>query len=75
MPLKQSSLDAQSKMHVCQCGKLLPHDLYGRKEYMRFPINLILDEIMDKNNLHTIVHKDHVYAEIIHGMYGLPQVD
>ena len=43
------------------------------KEYMRFPINLILDEIMEQYNLHTIMHKDHIYVEIIHGMYGLPQ--
>ena len=41
---------------------------------MQFPINLILDEIMDEYNLHEIMHKDHVYAEIVHGIYGLPQV-
>ena len=44
------------------------------KEYMQFPVNVVLDEIMDEYNLHEIRHKDHVYAEIVCGMYGLPQV-
>ena len=44
-----------------------------RKEYMHFHINLILDKIMDEYNLDELMHKDHVYAEIVHGMYGLPQ--
>ena len=42
------------------------------KEYMNFPINLIQDETMDEYNLHEMVHKDHIYAEIVWGMYGLP---
>ena len=36
---------------------------------MQFPLNLI----PDKYNLHEMVDKDNVYAEIICGMYGLPQ--
>ena len=44
------------------------------KEYMWVPANLILGEIMDKYNLHQMVHKDQVYAEILLGMNSLPQV-
>ena len=31
-------------------------------------------QIMEEYSLLTIVHKDHVYAETVHSMYGLPQV-
>ena len=42
-------------------------------EYMFIPINLITLEIIEFYNLHTIVHKGKVYAEICCGMYSLPQ--
>jgi hypothetical protein len=45
-----------------------------RYEYMRIPINLIPDEIIEEYNLRDIVDADgYVYIEIQRGMYGLPQ--
>lgn len=45
----------------------------ARYEYMRLPIKLIPDEIIDAYDLRPMLHKDHVYMEIRRGMYGLPQ--
>jgi hypothetical protein len=45
----------------------------ARYEYMRMPITLIPQEIIDEYNLHPLVHNGHVYMEIRRGMYGLPQ--
>jgi hypothetical protein len=42
-------------------------------EYMRIPLNLIPDEIIDQYNLHDIAHNGFIYCEIQKGMYGLPQ--
>eukprot|EP00957_Ditylum_brightwellii_P203806 15336276-Ditylum_brightwellii.AAC.1 len=42
-------------------------------EYMRFPIELIPEEIMQQHNIQVIAHKRHVCAEIRKGMYRLPQ--
>ncbi len=42
-------------------------------EYMRIPISVIPDSIMDQYNLHDLVANGHVYVEIRKGMYGLPQ--
>ena len=44
-----------------------------RYEYMKMPIALIPQEIIDTYNLLPKVHKDHIYIEIRRGMYGLPQ--
>jgi hypothetical protein len=44
-----------------------------RFEYMRIPIHMIPDEIMDQYNLHDLVENGYVYVEIRKGMYGLPQ--
>ena len=41
-------------------------------QYIRFAMNMIPQEIIDKNNLNTIVHDDgYCYAEIQKAMYGL----
>ena len=45
----------------------------GRYEYMRLPIDLIPEEIIEKYNLRDLVHNGYVYCEIRKGMYGLPQ--
>ena len=45
----------------------------GRYEYMRLPMNLIPQEIIDKYNLDDIAEGGFVYCEIRKGMYGLPQ--
>jgi hypothetical protein len=42
-------------------------------EYMRIPITLIPDEIIQEYHLLTFVHKEYVYVRIDKGMYGLPQ--
>jgi hypothetical protein len=42
-------------------------------EYMRIPIKLIPQEIVDQYNLLTLVSDGHVYIEVQKGMYGLPQ--
>jgi hypothetical protein len=44
-----------------------------RYEYMRLPIHLIREEIIQEYNLLPLVYKDYVYTEIRKGMYGLPQ--
>jgi hypothetical protein len=45
----------------------------ARFEYMRLPIAIIPQEIIDAYDLLPMVHNDHVYIEIRRGMYGLPQ--
>jgi hypothetical protein len=44
-----------------------------RYEYMRLPIAIIPDEIIQQYNLLPLVHNGYVYMEIRQGMYGLPQ--
>jgi hypothetical protein len=44
-----------------------------RPEFLRIPVNLILDEIMLKYQLQTLTKNRHVMAHIDKGMYGLPQ--
>jgi len=41
--------------------------------YMRIPIAMLPDDIMEHYQLHALIHKGHVYVEIQRGMYGLPQ--
>ena len=42
-------------------------------EYMRLPINIIPDEIIEQYNLLPLVVNESIYIEIQKGMYGLPQ--
>jgi hypothetical protein len=44
-----------------------------REEYVRIPIELIPQEIIDEYNLQDLVHNGNVYARVDKGMYGLPQ--
>ena len=44
-----------------------------RYEYMRIPLALIPQAIIDQYDLMSIAHKGHVCVEITKGMYGLPQ--
>jgi hypothetical protein len=44
-----------------------------RYEYMKMPIALIPQEIIEEYNLQPLVHQGFVYIEIQKGMYGLPQ--
>jgi hypothetical protein len=45
----------------------------ARYKYMRLPIAIIPQEIIDAYDLMPLVHNGHVYLEIRRGMYGLPQ--
>jgi hypothetical protein len=44
-----------------------------RKEYMRLPIAIVPQEIINEYNLAHLVYIGFVYIEICKGMYGLPQ--
>ena len=44
-----------------------------RPEYMRMPVKLIPDEIMQAYDLLSLVTDGWVYIKIVKGMYGLPQ--
>ena len=44
-----------------------------RPEYMRLPLKLILQDILDKYKLNDIADNGWVYLKIVKGMYGLPQ--
>ena len=45
----------------------------ARPEFMRLPINLIPQEIIDKYDLSSILEYGWVFVCIVKGMYGLPQ--
>jgi hypothetical protein len=42
-------------------------------EYMRIPLHLPPEEIIEEYNLLSIVHNGFIYIKIKKGMYGLPQ--
>jgi hypothetical protein len=42
-------------------------------EYIRIPIKLIPQEIINQYNLLSLVSDGHVYIEVQKGMYGLPK--
>ena len=44
-----------------------------RYEYMKLPLDIIQEEIIQQYNLRNLEHKGFVYMEIEKGMYGLPQ--
>ena len=44
-------------------------------EYMRIPVTMINQYIMNEYKLEDIVHNGMVLDEIRKGMYGLPQAD
>ena len=43
-----------------------------RPEYMRMPLKIIPQEIIDHYNLNQIVEDGWVYQKIVREMYGLP---
>ena len=45
----------------------------SRYEYMRIPIWMLPDDIIEQYNLTPLFHNGFVYVEIRRGMYGLPQ--
>jgi hypothetical protein len=44
-----------------------------RPKYMRIPVKLIPQEIIDDYKLTPLIYRDYIYVEINEGMYGLPQ--
>ena len=52
---------------------MYPETPLNRYEYMRMPLNLIPDEIIDLYQLRDKAKGEYVYMEIQKGMYGLPQ--
>ena len=48
---------------------------FDRPKYMKLPMELIPQEIIDKYNLTAFEDGGWVYVNIVRGMYGLPQVD
>ena len=44
-----------------------------RPEYIRLPINIIPQEIIDRYNLKELEEDGYIYCEIVKGMYGLPR--
>jgi hypothetical protein len=44
-----------------------------RFEYVRIPVSMVPDNIMEKYNLHALVHNGYLYIKVRKGMYGLPQ--
>ena len=45
----------------------------NRYEYMKLPLDIIPEEIIQQYNLRKLAHKGLVYMEIQKGMYELPQ--
>ena len=42
-------------------------------EYMKLPLDIIPEEIIQQYNLRNLSHKGFVYKESQKGMYGIPQ--
>jgi hypothetical protein len=45
----------------------------ARYEYVRIPVSMVPDDIMNEYNLHALVQNGYLYVEVRKGMYGLPQ--
>ena len=45
----------------------------NRYDYMKLPLDIIPEEIIQQYNLKNLAHKGFVYMEIQKGMYGIPQ--
>ena len=45
----------------------------NRYEYMKLPLDIIPEEIIQQYNLRNLEHKGFVYMETQKGMYGIPQ--
>ena len=44
-----------------------------RPEYLRIPLKLFTDKVLDDLNLRQFIDKDCIYFEVVRTMYGLPQ--
>jgi hypothetical protein len=69
-----STISTPSARHMC--GNIKNFYLgtpMARYEYMRIPMKLIPDKIVQAYQLQPMVYKEHIYMEIQRGMYGLLQ--
>ena len=62
-----------AKFAVADIANMYLETPMDRYEYMRMPIDLIPQEVIDHYDLLPKVKNGFVYMEIIRGMYGLPQ--
>ena len=62
-----------AKFACCDIKNMYLDTPLDRFEYMKMPINLIPDEVIQFYNLQSKVKNGFVYMEIRKGMYGLPQ--
>jgi hypothetical protein len=44
--------------------KYYPVTPLERYEYVRIPVNMVPEEIMDEYNLHALVHHGYLYVEV-----------
>ncbi len=47
--------------------------ILGNLEYIRIPVSILSQHIIDHYNLEPLIHNGFVYAAVSKGMYGLPQ--
>ena len=49
------------------------NNIMNRYEYMKLPLDIIPEEIIQQYNLKNLAHKGFVYMETQKVMYGIPQ--
>jgi hypothetical protein len=73
MPPQQCPLEIESALRDEQRNFFNLNTPMERPEYMRIPIHLIPDEIIQEYNTTKYMHDGFIYIEIVKGMYGLAQ--
>ena len=70
-----SVLSTKNVKFMCaEIANFYLHNPMNRYDYMKLPLDIIPEEIIQQYNLRKLAHKGFVYMEIQKGMYGLPQV-
>ena len=69
-----SVLSTKSAKFVCaDISNFYLNNPMDRYEYMKLPLDIISEEIIQQYNLRNLSHKGFVYMEIQKGVYRLPQ--
>ena len=69
-----STINTRGTRYMCaDAGNFYLATPLNRSEYMRIPVELVLQEFIDTNNLATKIKNGYIYKKIIRGIYGLPQ--
>ena len=72
--LLNSTISTKRARHKCiDIGSFYLKTPMKRFEYMKFPIRIFPQYIINQCNLLEKVHNGYIYVEIINGIYGLPQ--